>query len=750
MNLAGARSELRGAPPVGGMAGVLAHAAVAQAAARPAEPPKPFEVGLHVGMDERFGYFKPDTWTVLSFELLATQRDFRGTLEVEALPVFATRWRMGYTRRVVLPKGTLKKVRWLVEIPWRPGGRNTVLKVALFPTGGGRPVYSDQHPIQALYPHQTFIVLLGRNNDEFPDLNRLKWVRPNTNTGFDPLLGRLYQPVKATPDRLPDHVMGYESVSHLLWDRIEAGKLSGAQQQALVDWVRLGGTLIVGGGHQNLMRLRNSFLEPLLPVELAEPGVLTRCPNLNQRYGGWTWRGRLPVSAARPLAIIHSRMRKDPARNLLREEGLPIVTDRPLGRGRVVWTAFSLRDSLMRKEGWTGLERMFERDLLSLPPAKVLAALLQADPDVLMTPSLYGAFGGVRAARRWGRGSVPLPITTVYVPPTPWGAPRPANLTRVAIAGDLPAMEDSAAQALTAQSGIAIPSHDFVAGFLIIYVLAMVPLTFTVFRLVRRVEWAWAVMPLLAVGFAVGVHHVAGATIGSGSTINELAVADVLPDCQRAHVVRYLGVYSARRAVYAFESDNETTLYSVVRSDRALRNPRLENLTAVWGRRPQLGGFRMAPRSLSMIKVHEMLDLGGTFLADLNVTGGEPSGTIENNTAYDLADAVLVGPNMAIQLGALPAGTKRDLDALLGSDALLPDTIQRSERFDPAKVHVARRGEQSGGLISAALRRCGRQWSLVGWIDRPSDTLAVRPEVKRHTQRILVVARLAPAQQEAD
>ena len=77
-------------------------------------------------------------------------------------------------------------------------------------------------------------------------------------------------------------------------------------------------------------------------------------------------------------------------------------------------------------------------------------------------------------------------------------------------------------------SGITVPSSQFVLKVILAYLLAVVPLNWLVCRFVlNRREWAWIVVPLLALGFAVGVERVAAYDMGYDSACDEIDLLEV-------------------------------------------------------------------------------------------------------------------------------------------------------------------------------------------------------------------------------
>jgi hypothetical protein len=147
------------------------------------------------------------------------------------------------------------------------------------------------------------------------------------------------------PADLPDRWWGLEAVDVIVWDCPDPAALSIAQRDALAEWVRNGGQLVVGVG-ATWGALSKSDLAAILP--LAGEGSTTTVQKLDvlfSRTASPEWKRRefrdpIPVTLARPA--------EDAVRVLgdfgPRNEPVSLITMRLVGSGRVVATAASLRD----------------------------------------------------------------------------------------------------------------------------------------------------------------------------------------------------------------------------------------------------------------------------------------------------------------------------------------------------------------------------------------------------------------------
>ena len=144
--------------------------------------------------------------------------------------------------------------------------------------------------------------------------------------------------------------------------------------------------------------------------------------------------------------------------------------------------------------------------------------------------------GGPTCRNRRGGGTWPPRATCISFRRSPNGAtvPRCPALSR-----DL----------LEEASGITIPSSQFVLKVILAYLLAVVPLNWLICRFVlNRREWAWIVVPLVALGFAIGVERVAAHDMGYDTASDEIDLLEVHGDYPRAHLTRLVSLYTTGRS----------------------------------------------------------------------------------------------------------------------------------------------------------------------------------------------------------
>src|SRR5262249_54780353 len=145
------------------------------------------------------------------------------------------------------------------------------------------------------------------------------------------------------------------------------------------------------------------------------------------------------------------------------------------------------------------------------------------------------------------------------------------------------------------------------------YVLSVVPLNWLVCRYVLgRRELAWVVVPVLSIGFGVGVERAAAYDMGYNSACDEIDVVEAYGGYPRAHVSRFASLYSTGRTRYPIAYPGDPTALALPLDNG--RTDRGEDVsTAVFQSYPvpALEGYLVQPRSLAFFRAEQLASLDG-------------------------------------------------------------------------------------------------------------------------------------------
>lgn len=206
---------------------------------------------------------------------------------------------------------------------------------------------------------------------------------------------------------LPDDWIGLEPVDVIVWDEADPDLLQNAgQAEALREWVREGGRLVVGLG-ASWPKLRQSRLADLIPLSGGSVKEVDKLPNFLDAYA--------PPEVDHfpdPVAVAVAD-RAPGAVSLMRDlvDGRPIdlITMQPYGFGRVIACSARLRDLLA-----AGDNRKLLPKLLDLNPNT--PDFLKAESEALLNAQPVALYPAItRPTEFRGRASVLVLLAFVFV-----------------------------------------------------------------------------------------------------------------------------------------------------------------------------------------------------------------------------------------------------------------------------------------------------------------------------------------------
>ncbi|MFQ5463138.1 MAG: hypothetical protein ACE5E5_11005 [Phycisphaerae bacterium] len=189
-------------------------------------------------------------------------------------------------------------------------------------------------------------------------IGRIAELAQNRNTSQyerEPIVGHM------NPSQLPEHWLGLEAVDILVWDEAQPAELTPRQLDALVGWIRQGGTLLVTASQTaGQLRLAKDFY-PILPVDLGDVTAVDDLPELRQHLLDVPEDG---PTLPQPISVVGCTLRRG-ARTVQIAPNVAsdLLTERRVGRGRLIFFGVTLNDFF---SGDTGSAVTFFRKLFHL------------------------------------------------------------------------------------------------------------------------------------------------------------------------------------------------------------------------------------------------------------------------------------------------------------------------------------------------------------------------------------------------
>lgn len=282
------------------------------------------------------GYFQLHTWTPVNVTLDNRGQETKGKLEVIVTSGSEYRgdvYRTIYASEVYLPQGSRKRYAFTVLI--RSFTHDLILRLRQ----DNHLLFTRSISLRSQFTEKDFAIVA--DNFAMPDI-------------LSVLPKHLY-PANVRPQFLPESWYGYDSVKLLILRSDTIGQLRNRQFQALIQWLRQGGSMVLGTG-LNYGSLNEERMQRILPIIVEGHRQINKIQSLRQFCSR-------ELIAYEPFLVLSTRI--EGSRVLVKENDIPIIVRKRTGFGQVVFLAFDFNSPPFSQ--WDGRSRFWEK-LLSLQP----------------------------------------------------------------------------------------------------------------------------------------------------------------------------------------------------------------------------------------------------------------------------------------------------------------------------------------------------------------------------------------------
>ncbi len=474
---------------------------------------------------------------------------------------------------------------------------------------------------------------------------------------------------------LPHSMLTMTAIAVLVWDDVSIDELTTDQQEAVIDWLHWGGQLIISGP-SSWSRLQNSFMSPYLPATSADAAEFNT-DSFKEISDNWkvvdvNSRELTPLDILGP-PVGGLKFKLADGGQWLPKTG-EMVAERTVGRGRVVVTAFPLREPRLTRWKYfssflsTGLLRRSPRMITTsndgmkiqnwAPPPytgatkdprmhsnfRILSRDLPVSDNNLVqdisskpttinpnnTPPIYStSANGIRANPSMANSAEAIQNTpsSIAAPQTELGM----NASKKTDVNDTEAMRwggnggawndysglaYQSQAALRKAAGIKLPDRWTIIYLVGGYLLFLVPVNWVVFRLLGRLEYAWIAAPILALVGVVVVTRVARLDIGFARRTTEISLLELQGEHPRGHLTRYIALYTSLSTNYTVEfPESGSVVLPLGDVSRVLRRAgsSVRNLRTNYGSSAgvQLEPLTVYSNSTEMLHAEQMVPLKG-------------------------------------------------------------------------------------------------------------------------------------------
>ncbi|MCH8854356.1 MAG: hypothetical protein IID41_17145, partial [Planctomycetes bacterium] len=147
-----------------------------------------------------------------------------------------------------------------------------------------------------------------------------------------------------SPDLVPDHWFGLEMVDAIVWDSADPKALTGFQLQAILDWVRHGGQLLIAAGGTS-DELKDSEFRDFLPVEISGVKAQDHLPEALLQASWGALMSSDDLEYDKPMQVAQCELREG-AEALVQSAGKTqtYLARTRVGEGSITYLALTLRN----------------------------------------------------------------------------------------------------------------------------------------------------------------------------------------------------------------------------------------------------------------------------------------------------------------------------------------------------------------------------------------------------------------------
>lgn len=234
----------------------------------------------------------------------------------------------------------------------------------------------------------------------------------------------------------------------------------------------------------------------------------------------------------------------------------------------------------------------------------------------------------------------------------------PESIGRIA-AGSEGYGYDSFSNSVLHVPGLAAPAVVAIAGFLVVYLLLLVPVNYLILKRLDRREWAWLTVPAIAVLFSAGAYGFSYASKGREALVNVASVAEMGAGSGDALVHAAIGIFSPTRASYDVAVDLPDAVMR--QPSQGLGGGGAEGVAPLIIEREAGGavaqGVAVPMWGMNVVSVRTTsVKLGDGVTIKSTRNGPRFSGTITNRTGRTLNNVVIRFADYGKPLGDLAAG----------------------------------------------------------------------------------------------
>lgn len=503
--------------------------------------------------------------------------------------------------------------------------------------------------------------------------------------------------VKLTENMLSESVDILKNFNVIVINNYDTSKLSKEKYEALKAWVADGGVLLIGTGPSQNKTLA-MFKDDFITGEIGDISNITT----NKLYD-------IAESGASNVNMQISALKMDlkNAVPIVKEGDMPLIVSIQKGSGSVAVAAFDF--GLEPLAGWVGRTSFSEKLMQKLLPN------LYNNPyyskDMYMMNNMYGIDNSLR--------NIPeLPKTN---------------------------------------------TRDLLI-VLFAYIFLVAPISYFILKKMDKREWMWITVPAASLVFALIIYATGFGTRLSEPIINAINIVDFGSN-GNAVPMSYAGVFTPNKSNIRIEAADGMGIKPIVLDIYRQYMPpnqqdakELKQVVTKVTVSPKtiIEFYRTTVWSMKTLALNNNQNIVGGFDVSVNHSNGAYSGTVKNNSDFDLEECYLVTSNQVIDIGPIKAKEAISLSSKKGKyysynydmiNAIYKDPYasrKPGQRLTTQEIDEFRKNLQKRQVMEFYLMGGGNGITgakLIGWSKTPiTKEILVNGSTTKKYEKSLVLA----------
>lgn len=715
---------------------------------------------------------KPGHWYQTRQKLKANQNDesLTATLyQVDGASSPTTVRKLGiplqFNRDVSIAKGQEKTIEmrflqtdWPLESidPINTSGKSNQLSIFMrySQRGLGTPLFDESFLLRPLKDYQYDMLVLSRNTPQhvfWRGLDCIVWPQAENQESSRIAPHRIVDIAEEDMGQsIPSQLMTMTSISHMVINDASLTTLPEDHQEAILDWLYFGGTIIINGP-EAIAGIESSILKTYAPIQQTSSSLLSQdqIDKLNDtnswriRYAKTPTKDAIAFKPSEPVSILQGQLAEDSSW-ITDLEGL--VAERLVGQGRIVMTSFPMNHTAL--VNWPSYSALIHNAILRKPARRVN---LEPEFQLVYDESNSGRETDPKLTTRlrlWARdlvGGVSSDskdnLASQSSKAASFGAWNSDSL-----------VTNTSGNYLKQLSGINVPNLNTILKWLLGYLIVLVPMNWLVFRVMGKLELAWLAAPFIAIAGVFVIARAVQLDVGFSRSQTSLQFIELHNRYPRGLLSSYHALYSSL-----------TTNYKIVYPEGEgilcpMPQPRQRSLLSAGGLLPyriadEKGtGFQSFPvlsNTIGLVQSEEVVSLTGAI--SWTIDQDQMSFQVTNDSQAVIRDVILEGfdhsgSRLRAVVGTLEPGQQKKgtlekpTESDFSWDIHPPTDTKSGQDFDKLAL------EKNLKLIFKSYPKLQGEWIAMGWTESQLSKLQIAPTTPqtRSATLVLMHAKTAP------